>query len=249
MKELVLCDDGKPELVLPLCEKYGCGIEIQGFYKPDSDEIKEEIFERYNNILTKDIRKYFHAPFADLCLGSSNKRIVDVTRYYFDYAYEMASRLGAKRITVHHGYVPKTSFIPNWIKRAVSFWNNYLTDKSLAFDMENVVEYDWTIQKEIVEKVSDTKLGINLDIGHAYCNSKESVENWIKGYGDKITYVHIHNNYKENDDHNGLRNGTMDIVNVLSLLNKYAPNAIWAIESNLNEMEDSLKFLKENKFI
>jgi len=247
MKELVLCDNGEPEFVLPLCEKYSCGIEIQGFYKPDSDEIKEEIFDRYNKILPNGISKYFHAPFADLCLGSSNKKIVDVTRYYFSYAYEMAKRLGSKRITVHHGYVPKTSFVPNWIKRAVEFWNEFLMDKELAFDMENVVEYDCTIQREIVDKVNSKNLGINLDIGHAYCNSKESVEDWIKGYGDRITYVHIHNNYSENDDHNGLTNGTMDIVKVLNLLNEYAPNAVWAIECHLEEMETSLKFLKENK--
>ena len=249
MKELVLCDNGEPEFVLPLCEKYGCGIEIQGFYKPDSDEKKEELFDRYIKILPDGISKYFHAPFADLCLGSSNKKIVEVTKYYFNFAYEMAKRLGASRITVHHGYVPKTSFIPNWINRSVDFWKEFLKDKDLSFDMENVVENDCLIQREIVDKVNDKKLGINLDVGHAYCNSKDSVEDWIKGYGDRITYVHIHNNYKENDDHNGLKNGTIDIIKVLNLLNQYAPNAVWAIESNLKEMEESLEFLRENKII
>ena len=41
MKELVVCDDGKPEFVLPLCEKYGAGIEIQGFHKPGSENQTE----------------------------------------------------------------------------------------------------------------------------------------------------------------------------------------------------------------
>ena len=54
MKELVLCDNGEPEFVLPLCEKYGCGIEIQGFYNPnliDTEESDKLLFE-YKNALT-----------------------------------------------------------------------------------------------------------------------------------------------------------------------------------------------------
>ena len=108
MKELVLCDDGHIEKVLPLCEKYGLGIEIQGFHKPTSVDNYEEILKQYQTSLPEGISKYFHAPFADLCLGSSNPKIVEVTKFYFDYAYKIAVQLNCKRITVHYGYVPNT---------------------------------------------------------------------------------------------------------------------------------------------
>ena len=249
MRDLVLCDDCNPEFVLPLCKKFNAGIEIQGFHKPGSEDIKEEILERYLSTLPKEIKKYFHAPFADLCLGSSNQKIVDVTKFYFDYAYEMAMRLGCERITVHHGYVPKTSCIPNWIKRSVAFWNDYLNDKKISFDMENVLELDETIQKAILDEVGSDKLGINLDIGHAYCNSSQSVKDWIKNLGERITYVHLHDNHGKSDEHLGLGKGNMALMEVLNALNEYAPNAILALECRLEDMEESLLYLKENKII
>ena len=249
MKELVLCDDCKPEVVLPLCEKYGLGIEIQGFYNPREIKNKNKILRKYKRLLPEDISRYFHAPFADLCLGSATPKIVDVTRFYFDYAYKMAKKLNVKRITVHHGYIPGTSYPPNWINRSVAFWNEYLKDKDICFDMENQCEVDGTISREIVEKVNNEKLGLNLDIGHAHCNSKAEVVDWIKLLGDKITYVHLHDNHGQSDEHLGLGKGNIELVKVLESLNEYAPNAVWALECRLEDMESSIEFLKQNKLI
>lgn len=249
MKELVLCDDCKPEFVIPLCEKYGFGIEIQGFYNPTQVKDKNKILKHYKDVLPQNISKYFHAPFADLCLGSATPKIVEATKYYFDYAYKMANKLGVKRITVHHGYIPGTSYSHNWIKKAVEFWKGYLRNKSICFDMENLCEEDGTISKEIVEKVNSDKLGLNLDIGHAHCNSKVEVLDWIKLLKDKITYVHLHDNHGETDEHIGLGKGTIPLKEVLKALNKYAPNAVWALECKLENLEESIKYLKDNKFI
>lgn len=249
MKEIVLCDDCCPEVVLPLCEKYNVGIEIQGFHNPAKVKDYEEILKKYNELLPHNISKYLHAPFADLCLASAAEKIVEATKYYFDYAYKAAREVGAKRITVHHGYVPGTSYLPNWIKRAVKFWKEYLLDKEIAFDMENLLEWDEKPLGEIVDEVDDDRLGLNLDIGHAHCNSKISVVEWIKNLGNKIKYVHLHNNHGERDEHLGLMNGNMDVIAVLNALNEYAPDAVWALECRLEDMEESLIFLKENGFI
>ena len=54
----------------------------------------------------------------------------------------------------------------------------------------------------------------------------------------RITYVHLHDNHSETDEHLGLGMGNMDIKKVLNALNKYAPNAIWAIECKLEYMEE-----------
>lgn len=249
MKEIVLCDDGKPEVVIPLCKKYNLGIEIQGFYNPTLVSKHDSILENYLTLLPQGISKYFHAPFADLCLASSAEKIVEATKYYFDYAYAVAKEVGAQRITVHHGYVPGTSYLPNWIKRANAFWQSYLVGKDIPFDMENLLEYNGEPLAEIIDSISSPYLGINLDVGHAHCNSKASVVEWIKLLGSRIKYVHLHNNHGERDEHNGLRNGTMDVIEVLNALNEYAPDAVWALECCLEEMEDSILLLKENGFI
>jgi len=49
----------------------------------------------------------------------------------------------------------------------------------------------------------------------------------------------------ETDEHLGLGKGNISLVEVLAALKEYAPNAIWAIEANLDDMEDSILWLKE----
>jgi len=82
MKRIVLCDGGKPERVLPLCEKHGFGIEAQGFYDTNGTDAKDDIMAMYQSVIPSGMERYLHAPFWDLCLGSANEKIVEVTRFF-----------------------------------------------------------------------------------------------------------------------------------------------------------------------
>lgn len=251
MKSLVLCDDCKCEKVIKLCEKYALGIEIQGFYNPNDVKIKEEILTRYKNVLPDNIEKHLHAPFWDLCLGSGNDRIKDVTGFYFDYAYKIAEELKCSTITVHQGYVPNTSYINGWIKRSIVFWENFFEvhKGNVIMCMENLCEYDPKTFIGIVDGLNSDKLGVNLDIGHANCNSQTPPLLWIRQLGDRIKYVHIHDNFGENDDHLGIGKGSMNMPEILNALNEYAPDATWALECNTDQMEDSIKYLIDEGFL
>ena len=85
------------------------------------------------------MEKYLHVPFWDLCLGSPNKKIADVTRFYFDYAYEIGDELNCLGIIVHHVYVPGNSFSVNWIKRSIAFGKLFFNSYSgtIKMFMEN----------------------------------------------------------------------------------------------------------------
>lgn len=251
MKNILLCDGGSPDRVLPLCEKYKLGIEIQGFYNTNNLEITDEIINSYKRILPKDINRYLHAPFWDLSLGSGNKKIVEVTRYYFDYAHDVAEKLGCLGIVVHHGYVPHTSYPPNWIKRAGAFWQDFFLSHSseIKMFMENHLEQTTEMLQEIVDTCQNDRLFVNLDIGHAYCFSGLPVNDWIEQLGHRIKYVHLHQNNGINDDHMGLRKGKISIKDMLLALEKHAPEAVWALECDLEDMEDSICFLAEAGFL
>ena len=251
MKSIVLCDNNEPEKVLPLCKKYGFGIEIQGFCNPNKTEDKNSIISMYTSILPKDIEKYLHAPFWDLCLGSANKKIAEVTKFYFDYAYRVVEELDCFGITVHHGFVPNTSYPLNWIKRSVDFWKDFfeLHPGKIKIYMENLCEQDTVTLIGIVDSCRNNRLSINLDIGHAHCNSPLAVIEWIRELGDRIKYVHIHQNNGLRDEHLGLRKGNIPLLTVLNLLNQYAPEAVWALECNVDEMQDSVEFLEENGYV
>jgi len=251
MKRIVLCDNGKPEKVLPLCEKYGFGIEAQGFYNPNEIDKRNDVMAMYKSILPDGIKRYLHAPFWDLCLGSANEKIAEVTRFFFDYAYEIGDELGCTGITVHHGYVPGTSHPPNWIKRSVAYWESFFTAHlgTINMFMENQCEQNPETLVGIVDGYANGRLGVNLDIGHAHCNNALPVVQWIQQLGGRIQYVHLHQNNGTDDEHLGLRKGNLPILEALSALNKYAPDAVWALECNLDDMEESIAFLQENHML
>lgn len=262
MKEIRLCDDTEVSRILDLCVKNNLGIEIQGFYNPkmiDSEDTNL-LIEEYNNALSNfKGGKSLHAPFWDLNLGTKNQMIREVTMKTFNYAYDVAKRLGCSEIVVHNGFVPNTSFYEGWVRNATSFWQEFFSDKddSIVMMIENQCEEDSEVIKMEIDSVNDPRLKVCLDIGHANANSNMSVEDWIKTLGDRIGYLHLHNNHEKvlgrpsylNDEHLGIDIGTIDIEKVLSLLEEYCPNAIWNLECKLDYISDSVDVLKKLGYI
>lgn len=185
--------------------------------------------------------------------------IREATMRAFNYAYDVAKRLGCTEIVVHNGFVPNTSYYNGWVSNAVQFWKEFFSDKddSITMMIENQCEEDSEVLKMEVDAVNDSRLKVCLDIGHAHANSKMSVEDWIITLGDRIGYLHLHNNHGVqlgrpsyvNDEHLGLDEGTIDIERVLSLLEIHCPNAIWNIECKLDYIEKSVDVLKDMGYI
>ena len=262
MKEIRLCDDAQIDNVKGLCLENNFGVEIQGFYNPnliDSIETEKLIWEYKNKLKDFKFGRSMHAPFWDLNLGSKNPMIKEATMKTFNYAYRVAKELGCTEIVVHNGFVPNTSYYEGWVKNATLFWQEFFKDKddSITMMIENQCEEDSEVLKMEIDSVNDSRLKVCLDIGHSNANSNMPVEDWIKTLGDRIGYLHLHNNHGKltdrpsfyNDEHLGLDMGTIDIKNVFSLLEKYCPNAIWSIESKILYIENSVNFLKEIKII
>ncbi len=251
MRSFVLCDANQPEKVLPFCEKHRLGIEIQGFYNTNHLDQTQERIAAYQSMLPKGCEKYLHAPFWDLCLGSGNQKIVEVTRFFFDYADEVAEALGCEGIVVHHGYVPNTSHPSNWIDRSVVFWRDFFDAHpgNRRMFMENLSEKNAETMLGVVDRLRNPRLMVNLDIGHVHCNSDVAVLDWIEQLGARISYVHIHQNHGKRDEHLGLRKGNIPMKSALEALQRHAPDAVWALECNVDEMEESLNVLMEYGYL
>ena len=262
MREIRLCDDCEKEYIHDLCNKNYLGIEIQGFYNPamigtiDSDNLVDE----YINVF-KDFQfgKSLHAPFWDLNLGSKNAAVREATMKAYNYAYDVAKRLGCTEVVVHNGFVPNTSYYEGWTKNAVRFWEEFFSDKddSITMMIENQCEEDSTILQMEIDAVNDPRLKVCLDIGHAHANSKMSVEDWITSLGDRIGYLHLHDNHGVvedrpsflNDEHLGIGMGTINNEKVFELLEEYCPDAIWNIECKIKYIEESIEVLKNMDYI
>ncbi|MFZ5354886.1 MAG: TIM barrel protein [Bacillota bacterium] len=100
-----------------------------------------------------------------------------------------------------------------------------------------------------MEAVDSSKFSLCLDVGHAHINSNMLLERWVKGLNSKIRYVHLHNNDGKSDKHFGILRGKIDIENTLELLEKYAPDAKWSLETKSDETEESLLWLKQKGYI
>jgi sugar phosphate isomerase/epimerase len=262
MREIRLCDDASLNRVYNLCEQNKLGLEIQGFYNPaliGTQESNRLLNEYKESLINFKGGKSLHAPFWDLNLGSKNAAVREATMKAFNYAYEVAKELGCTEIVVHNGFVPNTSFYEGWVRNATAFWKDFFSDKddSITMMIENQCEEDSEVLKMEFDSVNDSRLKVCLDIGHAHANSNMKVEDWITSLGERIGYLHLHNNHSKvsgrpsylNDEHLGLDMGTINIKNVLELLELNCPDAIWNIECKLDYIESSVNVLKENRYL
>ena len=262
MKEIRLCDNAELNKVYQLCIDNKLGIEIQAFYNPnliDTEESDKLIYDYKTALINFKGGKSLHAPFWDLNLGSKNPGVREATMKAFNYAYKVAKELGCTEIVVHNGFVPNTSFYEGWVRNAKLFWQEFFCDKdnSITMMIENQCEEDSEVLKMEIDTVNDPRLKICLDIGHAHANSNMPVEEWIKTLGNRIGYLHLHNNHGKvsgrpsykNDEHLGIDMGTINIEKVFKLLEEYCQDAIWNVECELDYIEKAVDIIRKSGYL
>ena len=269
MKEIRLCDDSSFEKIIEKCKKYKLGIEVQSFAELITRKIgetQEEVDSRIEKELLKEksildninCGKSLHAPHAGIETGTKDYYDYEKIMRYLNKAYQVASRLGCTEIVAHNGYKVGTYYYPKYIERSINFWKEFLKNKdsSITICIENQFELDSDMIKQIIDGVSDDRLKVCLDIGHAHANSIMPVEKWIETLGDRIAYYHLHNNNgKQNipdhndDEHLGINHGTIDVEKILKYSEKYSPNAIWNLESKIEYHTEDIEKIKSWGYI
>lgn len=249
--DIYVSDLVKLEELFPILKEYNIGIEITNLSMPyvlDNSEIQCKQYK--DKLKNEGINKIsFHGPFLDLIPASIDSEIKKVTLNRFTCVYDIAKSFNSKHIVYHTGFIPKMHYPKLWLENSISFWNEFMKDKSndIQILLENVLEDDCTMMLELVEKVSNPNFAVCLDIGHANASSSKSLENWIKGFNNKIKHIHLHNNNGIEDNHNGLNNGTIDVLKVLELTKTYCPNVSCTLEMfNIDDILDSIKLLKNS---
>lgn len=251
MESIILCDASQPELAADLCRRYRLGVEMQAFANPDYELDRPDAVAWHNEVYNDILPRSIHGPFADLSMGSSDRLIREVTFKRFAYAHERAVQLGAESIVLHHGYVPGTNPYSSWLRRSVDLWDQFFAeiDVQPTIFLENLLEEDPGLLIDVVDQVDREKVRICLDIGHAHCNSRVPVTEWIAQAGDLIGYVHLHDNHGHSDAHLSLGSGNIPLDEVCSALEQYCPNAIWALEVGPDNMADSVFWLDNQGYL
>ena len=221
-------DARAPELALAR----GMGLELIGFCTAERME-DEELLASEEVRLRPFMRKSLHAPYYELTPCAIDSLIGWVSLHRYHQAVETSLRLGIRRMVVHSGYAPQMYF-PEWfVPKSIEFWKDFVRELPEDFEMllENVLDVRPEHIRDVCDGVDDPRLRICLDVGHANAYSEVPVEDWIAMLGGRIAHVHLHNNDGSRDAHAPLNAGIMDIVHILELLDKYAPEAEICIES------------------
>ena len=253
--KILVSDWAELDQVLPLACKYQVGLDVLEFAIPENldltPSLAPEIHQKVSDIPLLGV----HGPFSELVPASRDPWVRQVARNRFQQGYEMAQMIGAQHLVLHSGFYPKTYPGDTWIQNSLDFWVDFLNDKPTQnmIHLENVYEDDFTALLELIDRVNlafeGERLSICLDIGHVSANSSNTLTHWITGLGDRIRYTHLHNNNGILDDHWRLDKGRINVKEVLDLLLKHSPNAVWTVETIVSDIEPSLAWLHEQGYL
>ena len=236
-----------------LADKLGVGIEISRL--PNAKAADEDFASIISSLkeqtagFSGDIT--LHAMFSDLNPGSKDAALREVAKRRYMQSFEAAMAVGAKTVVFHSGHkgMKHRVSIENNQKSSVIFWSEFIKnfeDNGVTAVLENVLDFDPYNILTIVDAVNSPNLKICLDTGHANLCSDMPVMEWIKVYGKRLHHMHLHNNFKTNDDHAGLKYGTVNFLGIVDALKTegVSPSVVFEIFDKAQMIESIETFNK-----
>jgi len=249
MQGLLLCDLRDPAPAVRLARERGLGVELQYFYYPQAlDEPARALAEHRVLLAGLAGPRAIHGPFIGLSAGCLDPLVREVTRRRLLEGLAIAGKLGAGHMVTHLGYIPHNGPQEEWLALAADFWRTLLPEvpEGIRIYLENMLEEGPEMQLALAERVGDPRLGLCLDLGHAHALSRRPVVEWIEALGERLAYVHLHDNRGAEDEHLPLGRGNLPLAEALAALERRAPRAIWALEAGA---APSLAWLQANGFL
>jgi sugar phosphate isomerase/epimerase len=232
---------------------YELGVEIQDFAalsgmrgcKDENIEFWNEFLSIYRPNLT------FHAPFVDLHPGSEDPDERQYATRRISDAILLASDFGASLVVMHSGWPPpaakKYGNWDNWdfITEHIIEMSRIAESAGIVLAVENVYEDNPDVLKYIAESIKSDNLKLCLDTGHANVKSKVSLDEWVRTYGDRLAYIHLHDNNGKKDRHLAVGQGKIDFAPFFRELRKSEYSGGICIESWPLRWDQSISRLKE----
>ena len=190
----------------------------------DRENLSETRRNIRNEILESGASKViFHGPFTEVHPAAIDHRIVDAGRVRLEEAYEIMRDIGSKDMVVHTGWIPFIYF-PSWqVEKSIKFWKEFMADKPEDFHIyiENVLEDEPDMLKEIVRGIDDERVKICLDVGHANAMKRsDDVYRWVEFMGNDIGHFHLHSNNEDGDNHLAFGEGSIDFEKLFDVISK-----------------------------
>jgi len=177
-----------------------------------------------------------HGPFLDMNPATWDGELRRVTMRRFHQAFSAARALGAQKLVLHTGFMPRANTIEGWAPRVADFFAEFLeTHGDMPIALENVLDPFWEPILEVWRRVRHPNFGLCLDAGHAHCYSLQAVTAWAEGLLPALTHIHLHDNHGPRplnavaDEHLALGDGTLPLKPLMEILGQRS-DLTWGIE-------------------
>lgn len=234
-----------------LAAEYGIGLELAEFCEARQlDAPDDTLMASVRRKTAMAPAGVFHAPFSELCPAAIDPLVRQVTLHRYRQSVTLARELGIRRVVIHSGFVPIVYFREWFVPESVKFWRAFLEElpRDMEILLENVMEEEPTLLRDIVAEVNDPRFRLCLDVGHANdFLSKTPVMEWIETCAPWIGHVHLHNNEGGWDTHSPLGEGTIPMEDVIDALERMCPGVSYTLENM--DAAPSLLWLQEKGFL
>jgi sugar phosphate isomerase/epimerase len=241
--------------IVVIAGELGVGLELQMFAPPASyNDGTEAAIKRYGAVLSDFAGPVtFHAPFIDLSITSPDSYIRDYSYGLFAFAFDRAIDWGASKMIVHSGYNPLIAYKKYRDEFACDFagaiapFIERAADNGLIICVENIFEDNPDIVAGIADAAGTPNVKVCLDIGHAHIFTSIGLNDWVAKLGERIAYVHLHDNNGVFDTHLLPGEGSADIEGVLKELARLDPKPGFGLEitASVERLEGVVSYLRQ----
>ena len=189
-----------------------------------------------------------HGVFIDINPASSDRRFCGLSRVRSFESCELAVRLGAENVVFHSSCCTflRGAYLDYWAGGCAEFFEELALKYPLRIFIENSQDVDTDPLKALMQRISNPKIGVCLDLGHVNY-SRIPPEQWFEDLGSRIGYLHLSDNMGQFDDHLPLGRGTVDWEKADRLWRAAGKRMPLTLETGgIEGVKESLRFLKEN---
>ncbi len=232
-----------------------CGVEIQTFTEPavltgDWKSLLVEYRKKFEETPPEFVT--FHAPYVDIAPLVTDPFIKEAVVRRMEWSFDSARELNAEGVIVHL-CTPLRKIDHNldlWIERQLEFWKPFVDrveKEETCLYLENSYEPDPAFLAFLCDRLDSDRVKICFDVGHVDILSGGSVNEWLAAAGDRISYLHLHNNDGHEDLHASLGDGRLDFRTLLPKFSETVDqNTTSIIEvDSVTDLVASLKYLDE----
>ncbi len=191
-----------------------------------------------------------HGMFIDVDPASSDMAFQKLSRDRCRESCSLAAELGARNVVLHSSCLPfvRGGYLDHWAGLCAEFYEELAQTYHLNIYIENSQDVDPGPVRELMNRITDPRVGVCLDLGHANY-SRCPVEKWLEDLGDRIGYLHLSDNNGQYDDHLPLGTGTVDWEEVDAFWKDRGGQMPATLEvGGLEGVRVSLQYIKDHGF-